>query len=140
MSNFIFTYNEFLEKWTDYFLTNSIEILFLAIPAAIFSLLFRKKSPRFHYILWTIVLIKTLIPSNIVNIKVSQIYTIEFPAIITTTFTQAIEPKLNLYQNLFFIFWMGIASFLLIKLIINSIAFRKILKSKTEINNDFIKN
>ena len=138
MNSFIFTYNGFLEKWADYFFTNSIEILFLAIPAAIFSLFFKKKSPRFHYILWTIVLVKALIPSDIINIQTPQIYTIEIPAVIATAFTQTIVPTFNLYQSLFFITWMGIASFLMIKLIVNSIAFRKILQSKIEISSTVI--
>ena len=138
MNSFIFTYNGFLENWTDYFLTNSMEILFLAIPAAIFSLFFKNKSPRFHYILWTIVLVKALIPSDIINIQTPQIYTIELPTVITTTFSQTIEPTLNLYQSVFFMIWIGIASFLLIKLVVNSISFRKLLQSKTEITSTVI--
>ena len=136
MSSFITFYNGFLEKWVDYFLTNSIEILFLAIPAAIFSLFFQKKSPKFHYILWTIVLIKTLIPSNVLQIfrtSSEPIYTIELPAVVATTFSQTIVPTLNQYQNILFLIWILVAGFLLGKLIFNSLSFHRILANKKQI-------
>jgi len=140
MNNIVPIYGQFLEKWADYFLTNSVEILFLAIPAAIFSLLFQKKSPRFHYILWTIVLLKTLIPSDILKIIRSSpepIYTIELPAVITTTYSQTIASTINQYQNILFILWGLVVIFLLMKLILNSMLFRRILfsKKRIDINN-----
>lgn len=128
MNNFISLYNDFLGHWSDYFLTNSIEILFLAIPAAIFSLLFHKKSPRFHYIIWSIVLLKTLVPSNIFHIfrsSTEALYTIELPAVITANYAETIAPTLNQYQNIIFITWSFVVGFFLVKLIVNSLSFKK---------------
>ena len=138
MSNFISAYNGFLANWSDFFLTNSVEILFLAIPAAIFSLLFRNKSPRFHYILWTIVLLKSLIPSDIIKLPSNEIYMIQMPAVYSTIYAEKIQPTLNMHQNILFVIWMGIASLLLIKLVANSISFRNILRSKHQIQSDIV--
>lgn len=138
MSNFINTYNGFLENWSDFFLTNSVEILFLAIPAAVFSLLFRKKSPRFHYILWTIVLLKSLIPSDIIRLPNPEVYTIQMPRIYTTIYTERIQPNVNMNQSILFVIWFAIASLLLIKLIGNSVNFYNILRSKRQIQSRIV--
>jgi TonB family protein len=138
MNEFILFYNGFLDRWADFFFTNSIEILFLALPAAIFSLLLRNKSPRFHYIIWTIVLLKTLLPSQLINLPVNDIYTLQLPAVITTTYAEKIEPTLNLYHNFLFLIWAAIAGLLLIKLISNTISFQKILSKKTTIDSKII--
>ncbi len=135
MNELIIFYSGISNKWGDYFLTNSVEILFLAIPAAVFSLFFRKKSPRFHYIIWAIVLLKSLVPSNLFQFGGQQIYSIELPPVVTTTYTQQIAPSVNQYQNILFLIWGAVVTFLVIKLIINTVNFRKVLSGKNELNS-----
>ncbi len=135
MNELIIFYSEISNKWADYFLTNSLEILFLAIPAAVFSLFFRKKSPRYHYIIWTIVLLKSLVPSNLFRFGGQQIHTIELPPVVSTAYMQQIAPSINQYQNILFLIWGIMVIFLVIKLIMNSVNFQKVLSGKTELNS-----
>ncbi len=133
MNNLISGYNQFLAQWTDFFLTNSMEILLLAVPAILFSLLFKQKAPKFHYIIWSIVMLKSLIPSSIINFQSPVNYTLVLPAVVTNEMAVSTSSEINDFQNILFLLWTGIVGFLLVKLILNTRYFNNATRSKTGI-------
>lgn len=125
--------NNFSQKWFAYIADSSIQMIFFFVIILIIAIIFKNRSAKFLYGLWTLILLKAIIPPSVPLPFQKQI---DFLPNISwanfspeTAVSQVAAPVLRLeFTGYLFLFWIGIVFILLAVVLWKNIIFRHKLK------------
>lgn len=133
--------NEISGVWLEFLLNASFQLTVFAMLIAILSFFFHNRSAIFLLCLWSLVLLKIMLPPSInfpFNNQTQWIPEIVYPVLTLTALDASVEDTQLSLQSCLFIFWVLVAIGLLIYLVFKNVKFYIKLGDSTRFDRKYI--
>ncbi len=133
--------NEISGVWLEFLLNASFQLTVFAMLIAILSFFFHNRSAIFLLCLWSLVLLKIMLPPSInfpFNNQTQWIPEIVYPVLTLTALDASVEDTQLSLQSCLFIFWVLVAIGLLIYLVFKNVKFYIKLGDSTRFYRKYI--